>query len=477
MASRINTPIHERQLSGKLGTLSLPKQVLFLAFWPFLEQIMSMAVGTVDLALAGRLEPEHVTLAAVDALGVAGFLNWLMHVVFSAVGTGAAALIARSIGKGRRASARAGLGQAVSLAVLCGLVTGGLMFVFADALASLMNLAPMAHRFCVAYLQIVAVAAAPSAVLFVGAACLRAAGDTRTPFFVMVAVNLTNVVMSILFVYGPAPLGGHQVNGIAFGTVCAWVLGCAIILAVLLGRASVLRLHLRRLTLHRVTLVRIVRVGMPSLFETLGGTWLATFIVLIIVGLLQSRVGGAGLIGSHMIAIRIESFSFLPGIALGIAAATLCGQYLGLGDKERAKWAVIYAWLFASIGMGVMGVLFIAVPQWFVLIITDNETIMDAAGPLVQICGLIQFSFAAYMVLSSALRGAGDTRTTMRLTYASVFLIRVPLAYLLGLGVPGTGFDGFGLTGVWIALCFDLFIRGSLFTARFLHRGWMNVKV
>jgi len=477
MASQVSIPVSERQLSGKLGTLSLPRQVLFLAFWPFLEQVMSLAVGTVDLALAGRLEPENVTLAAVDALGVAGFLNWLMHVVFSAVGTGAGALIARSIGKGRRASARAGLGQAVALAAVCGLVTGGLMFFLAGTLASIMNLPEMAHRFCVAYLQIMAVAAAPSAVLFVGAACLRAAGDTRTPFFVMVVVNITNVVLSVLFVYGPAPIGGHQVNGIAFGTLGAWVLGCTIIIVVLLSPRAALRLHLRRLTLHRVTLTRIVRVGMPSLFETLGGTWLATFIVLIIVGMLQDRVGGAGLIGAHMIAIRIESFSFLPGIALGIAAATLCGQYLGLGDTDRARWAVIYAWLFASIPMGAMGVLFLVLPGWFIRIITDNPKLISEASILVQVCGLIQFSFAAYLVLSMALRGAGDTRTTMRLTYTSVFLIRVPLAYVMGLGIPGTGFDGLGLPGIWIGLCGDLFVRGSLFTARFLHRGWQDVKV
>jgi len=477
MASRIHTPIHERQLSGKLGTLSLPRQVLFLAFWPFLEQVMSLAVGTVDLALAGRLEPEAVTLAAVDALGVAGFLNWLMHVVFSAVGTGAAALIARSIGKGRRAVARTGLGQAVALALLMGVVMGALIFTLADVLAGLMNLDGMARGFCVDYLRIMAIAAPPSAVLFIGNACLRAAGDTRTPFLVMVLVNLVNVGLSVLFVFGPGPIGGHGVLGIAAGTLVAWLIGCGMILAVLLHPRSALRLKLRRVRPHAVTMKRIVSVGAPNLLETLGGTWLATFIVLIIVGLLQDRIGGSGLIGAHMIAVRVESFSFLPAFALGIAASTLCGQYLGLGDPERAKWAVIYAWACAALPMGVMGVLFLAVPEWLIRIITDNQQLIDHARPLVQICGLIQFSFAAYLVLAMALRGAGDTRTTMRLTYASVFLFRVPAAYVLGLGIPGTGFDGFGLPGVWIGLCGDLFIRGSLFTARFLHRGWQHVKV
>ena len=73
------------KMTGYLSGLSLPRQVLALAIWPFIEQMMAVFVGTVDMVGAGHLSPESLAVAAVDALGVTSYITWLMALVFSVI--------------------------------------------------------------------------------------------------------------------------------------------------------------------------------------------------------------------------------------------------------------------------------------------------------------------------------------------------------------------------------------------------------
>jgi putative MATE family efflux protein len=320
---------------------------------------------------------------------------------------------------------------------------------------------------CATYLRIVAMAAPASAVLLAGAACMRGAGDTRTPFAIMVAVNLVNAAASIALVHGPAPLGGHGVGGIAAGTVIAWGLGMILTLDVLGRGRTTLRLRARRLRPHPHTMKRIARVGIPNLLEVVGGTWFATFLVLLVVG----RLEGEGVIGAHMIAVRVESFSFQPGFAIGVAAATLTGQYLGVGNAAEARRAVTLCWALGAGLMGALGLVFLAIPGLLASLLTHAPRLIEQATTPIRICGLIQVFFATYIVIAQALRGAGDTRATMGMTYLTVFTIRVPGAVVFGHVLGG------GLPGVWAALCLELAARGGLFAARFFHGGWAQGRV
>lgn len=454
------------ELSGKLAGLSLPRQVFVLAIWPLAEQFLNFLVGTVDLALAARLTPETLAVAATDALGVAGYIGWLLGMLHASVGVGASALVARAIGGRHKRLANAALGQALLLGALAGAVLGAVVFAGAPVIASLAGLSGEALALCTTYLRVIASVAPLSAILFVGAACLRGAGDTQTPFWVMVAVNGINAIASILFVFGPAPIGGYGVTGIAAGTAVAWTVGAAIIIFTLLRGKGGVRLRWMRLRPHWHTARRIIAVGLPNLFES-SGMWVGNFLVLTIVGRLPTQ----GTVGAHMIAIRLESVSFLMGMAVGVAGATLAGQYLGAGQPKRAKQAVGLCWA-AGVGlMMVMGLLFLLLPGLLVRIISDVPLHLELVPPVLRLAGWIQLFFASYIVLSTALRGAGDTSVAMRITYASTFLIRLPAAYILAVPM------GMGFYGLWIALCGELVIRGTAFAIRFIHGGWTRIEV
>ncbi len=455
------------ELSGRLAGLSLHRQVLVLSVWPLLEQLMNFLVGTVDLVMAGHLGAEALAVSATDALGVSGYVGWLMTMIHSGAGVGASALIARAMGARRQGLANAALGQAVLLALCSGAVVCLSVYGLAQGIGRLAGVSGLGLELCTIYLRIVALAAPASAVLLVANACLRGAGDTRWPFTVMVLVNVINIVLSVLFVFGPAPLGGHGVAGIAAGTACAWTIGALVLLVVLARGNGALRLRWARLRPHLHTARRIVRVAVPNLFESAGALWLGHFLVLMIVG----RLAQEAVLGAHMIVLRIEAISFLPGAAMGVAAATLAGQYLGLGDPHRARRAVFICWAWSAAIMGVLGLVFVAIPHVLVRLITDAGALTALAPTPLRICGPFQVFLATHMVLAAAQRGAGDTRAVFWTTAITTFAVRVPVVYFIAIVLD------LGLNGVWYGICVDMTVRGIVFWVSFSRGRWARVRV
>jgi len=447
--------------AGLPQTASLPRQVALLAVWPFLEQLLMFLVGFVDTALAGRLSVD-----ATSAVGVAAYVLWLMGMLNGALGVGASALLGRAVGAGRWRRGRQVLGQALLLSIAWGVCIGVLFLVGAPAIASFSGLEGDAHRLCVEYLRILALVAPFSAVLSTASACLRASGNTRAPFLVMVLVNGVNIAATITFVAAAAPIGGRGVQGIALGTSLAWICGCTVILLSLRNVGSPLRLLGKFLSPRRDVLARIFRIAGPNLLENFGH-WSGNFIVIALIG----RLPDTAAIAAHTVAVRIEAISYLPGLAMGVAASTLCAQYLGAGQPEMARRAVRWCWAFGVMIMTVMGALFVAIPEIFVRITTDQPRLLESAPMLLFITGFIQAPFASYLVLSQALRGAGDTRWPMFLTYFSTYCVRVPLAYVIGLKL------GYGIAGVWVALSSELTVRGILFMLRFQFGKWERIRV
>ena len=106
------------------------------------------------------------------------------------------------------------------------------------------------------------------------------------------------------------------------------------------------------------------------------------------------------------------------------------------------------------------------------------------AVPLLKIVAISQPSLALSMVLSGALRGAGDTRWPLAITFIGFLGMRIPLAYLLAweeipLPLFGATLHGYGLgvIGAWYAMVADVIARSLLILTRFLHGGWKRVRV
>lgn len=466
---------------GKLAGLSLPVAIWVLS-WPILtESFLQSLVGLVDTALSAGLSE-----AATDAIGGASYIVWALNLLGFAIGIGATALVSRSVGRGRQAVADTAAGQALLLAVSAGVVVAGVLMVVAGPMAVALNLSDEAYEAMTSYLWILAPGVPAVSVITAGIACQRGAGDAKRPLVTMLILNVVNIVASLslsgvdLFGFtNPSPLE-LGIRGIAWGTLIAWTVGAVITVWWLARGTSGVTLRRKRLRPHWHTMRRLVRVGMPNFFESLG-MWVGNFAVILIVGVMATE----GLLGSHIIAIRIEAFSFLPGFAMGMAAGTLTGQYLGAGNIVKARRSILLCALLAAGIMGLFGAAFLTISPTIVGWFSQQETHLATTPRLIFIAGFIQIPFGVGLVMRNALRGAGDTKAVMAITWFTTFLVRLPLAWFFsgveiplwgGMHIPNPGPE-WGLWGLWIGLCSELVIRCALFTARFLQGGWQQAKV
>ena len=220
---------------------------------------------------------------------------------------------------------------------------------------------------------------------------------------------------------------------------------------------------------------RIVALGVPNFLEGLA-MWGVNLFVLIFIGQIEratATTGGAGqgLQGAHIISVQWESISFLPGFAMGTAAGALAGQYIGAGNPRLAQRAILACTGVACAIMGICGVVFMTQGAWLTSLISREAVHLEHAPRLLFICGTVQVFFAVTMVFRQGMRGVGDAMWTFLITTSSSYLVRLPAAWALGI------YLGWGIEGIWIALCGELVVRSGLFAARFVHGGWKTIRV
>ena len=344
------------------------------------------------------------------------------------------------------------------------------------------------------YLSIVSTTFVLAAWMFIGNAALRGAGDTRSPMMVMLVVNVVNIAVAYTFIYGPGPFPQLGVAGSALGAAAGRGAGGLLVTWLLLkgrkirarpvastgdpgGTATVasgaeipaaaspdrFRLHPRLLRPDPDQLRRIVNIGLPAgaeqLMMRLGMIAYATTVAAL----------GTAAFAAHQIALQAESLSYMPGFGFAVAATTLVGQGLGAGDPAHAKADGYLAHRLALILMSLMGVVFFLFPEQIMSIfISDPMVIRLGVWPL-RLVAFSQPMLATMMVFAGGLRGAGDTRATLGITAAGLWLVRVPLAFLLT--------PSLGLVGAWIAMGVDLNLRGLGMFLRFRGGKWATIKV
>ncbi len=455
-------------LGGKLGGLTLNKQIISLAMWPLLQNVLSVLVGLADRVIAGHVSSAGDLAAVIDMMGLMMYMGWLMMIMQGSVATGAQALVSRAFGARDYQLAERAVGQSVFLGLVTGAFAGLLLWLLAPMLGDYFGLNVAAKEYFLAFIQILVFSAPMSGVVFVLSACLRGAGDTWSPFNAMVVVNVVNAICSYVF----AVYLGMGVEGIALGTVVGWAFGLAMLFWKIYPREtkqSLLVLRRKWLHFQRDICLRIIRVGVPQLIEILG-MWSVHAYGLRMIALIGDK--DSGLIGSHGLAVQIESISFMPGFAIGTAAATLAGQYLGAGSKELAQQAVRKCWRVALVVMSIMGAAIYFTADLLVQVMSPGGGPQaDTAVSLVMIVAFAQPFFATTMIMKMSMRGSGATGIVMFYSFATMLTFRVGLLTLL---VHNYGAD---LKMIWYVFTLDILIQATVFTWVHYRGKWMNKEV
>jgi putative MATE family efflux protein len=346
------------------------------------------------------------------------------------------------------------------------------MYLLAPSFALWQNMHGATHDITVQYLRVDAISYIGWAFTLVGGAALRGAGDMRTPMKVLAIVNAFNVILSWSMVYGLGPFPELGVKGIVIGTLCSRLIGGALITTVLLFGKQGLKLQIHLFKPAGAIIRRIVRIGLPAAADG-AVMWTGHFLFLMIVARLNpvENIEVNHDYAAQIVIIRLEAFTYLPASAWAAACATMIGQSLGAGLPKRAKQAGHEGVFQCGLLTALVGAMFVIFAPFFCGLLNKDPQVIATAAPILMFAGLFQPVLAAAIVYLGSLRGAGDTVYPLIFTAVGLGLVRLPMAYLLGITL------GYGLLGAWIAVFGDLVLRMVFALVRFSRGKWVAVRV
>jgi len=441
--------------------------------------LLHVLVEYVDTWLAGNYLVEMGD-APMAAISLVRYSMWFIMTLFAVLTVGATALVARFVGAGDYRTANRATNQAMLLGIglACVVVVAGRLL--AGPFVQMLQLRGASAEMATQYLLMI-VPALPAIMLEkVGTACLWGAGDMVGGLIAVIAINAVNVVVSSCLLLGLGPFPELGWVGLAVGTLCGRLVGGAIILTFLWRGRAGLQFSRTQMKPDRPMIRRLLRIGVPGGADALAVVSCHMWYVSII-----NRLGDLDA-AAHGVGISIEALAYMPGAAFQAAAATMCGQFLGAGQPQRAGRSVWMALAFGGTFMTVAGIFFFFGAEVLAsFFLGDRGTeVVPLAARLLRIVSFTMPALAATMVLAGGLRGAGDSRSPLAITLLGFLGVRIPLAYAFAYGAvlfPAVNWEipglGWGVQGAWFAMVIDTFFRCALIVARFLQGAWKGVEV
>ena len=399
----------------------------------------------VDTAIVG-----HLGRSQLAALGIAFTVLGGVFAIFNFLQYGTTAQVARAGGAGERETARRLGAQAVWLSIGFGIAVSLLIALLAEPIVALIGGEGQTAEYAVTYLRIAAVGFPAAFIALGGQGYLRGVADLRTPLVILIAGNVANVILEVVFVYAL----GWGIEGSAWGTAIAQLgMGVAFVVVILRqlqpGEARLQPAFARRV----LSLGKWIFLRTASLMSSL-----------LLAGAVATRFGDAS-IAAHQVAFQLWIFLALVLDSVAIAGQIIVGRELGAGRKEEAYGASErMIWLSVALGAA-FSVAMLAFASLLPRAFTGDASVLDEAALLWPIFALMQPLNGAVFALDGILIGASDGPFLAGSMVAAFLACAAVLLASLA--------ADWGIRGVWAALLVLILVRLTLMTTRFRRRRWL----
>lgn len=426
-----------------------------LSYPAIIAQFSTVAMQLIDTAMVG-----HLSTDAGAAIGLVATCMWLLGGFCFACCNGFSVQVAHLVGAGDFKGARSLVRQALSSALIWCLGFTLLALAIARPLPLWLGgsgeVAAQASR----YFLVTALFLPFLQFDFLAATILQASGEMRVPSLLNVLMCVLDVALNYLFIW-VLDLG---VVGAALGTGLAELMIATSMVWYLTCRCKDLKLKGEKGSFAptRPVVNNALRIGLPLCLENIvmRGAYVAGTVIVAPLG--------AVAVAANNFAVTAESFCYMPGYGIADAATSLVGQSIGAGRRDMARR---FGWLTtggAMILQTLTGILlFIFAPEVMGLISSDPE-VVSLGATVLRIEAFAETMYAASIVSYGACVGAGDTLLPSILNFSSIWVFRIiPAIWLC---------PRYGLVGYWIAMCFELNMRGALFLFYLARGRWLRLK-
>ncbi len=429
-----------------------------------LTNLLQTLVNVVDVFMVGRLGAVQVA-----AVGMSQVVRLLMMVGVLTITTGSMVLAAQAHGGRDPGRLSRVAHQSLTFAALFGVALAALGWWVPRPALHFLNSGQGGEvvDLGVGYLRILFYGGTFLALNFVVNRLMQGAGDTVTPLYLTGGINVVNIGLDYLLVFGAGPFPPLGIAGAALGTVVARGLGSVAGIALLYSGRNVVTLREGSYRPDRRVFRDILAIGVPSGIQGVARNLTQVFVVRILTSTAAGALGAAAL----AIGTQVTSLVFMPGLAINVAATSLVGQALGAWQTHQARARGNLAIALGVVVMSLLALPVVIFARPLVLLFEPGAqaTVVRAGTAYLRIVGISQPVLAVAMVCNGALRGAGDTLPGLYATLLGRWVIAIPLAYALALPL------GLGPTGVWWALVVGTVVQAAITLMRWGGSGWLRV--
>jgi putative MATE family efflux protein len=435
---------------------SIRKQMFSLAVPVVLSSFLQRSVGIVDIFLVGGLGA-----SAIAAVGVAQITVFMVMSISWGINVGVTVLVSQLWGADRKDEAGRAAYQAMLLAGVAAVVIMVIGHLVGWKVAALLGANEEVQRILYDYSKIIFTFIVFTISLNVLSGIMHGTGDTRTPLYATLIVNILHVAVAYPLIYGKWGFPAMGVKGAAIAIAVSECLGVAFLFTRSLERRYIVMSRDLDMKLTKMT----IRLGWPILVDRFlqnAGSMVFAKVILLY---------GTTVYAAHQVGLAVEAISFMPGYGIAVAAATMVGQNLGAGRPDEARVSAFEANRLAVILMSSMALLFFFFPYVLLRGFTDDPGVIEYGILYMKIVAFAQVPLAITMVLAGSLRGAGDTGFIMFATIAGMWFVRIPVTALLA-----TVFHA-PIHYVWSVMIVDWLIRMSLLLWRYRQQRWERLKI
>ena len=428
-----------------LGSLSF-------AIMEFIDRVMVNKLGTEALAAVGSASIWSYTMSTL-LLGIIG-----------CVGT----FVAQCVGRNELRVCGSYAWQGLYLSFIAGAIAIA-FYPIAPTLFGLMGHEPEVTRLELVYFQIRLFSYLPLAFVTALATFFQAARYPVVPMFVAIVGTALNIVLNYMFIFGNWGAPALGIAGAAWATNVAMYVQFLLLFAVFLTPYFHHRFHTRsNKAFDKVKTMEIIRVGAPA-----GGMmFLDVANWSIFISFVVGRLGAVPLAANN-VALSFMQLCFIPAFALNQGVSAIVGQWIGRGDYERA---IARTYTALRLGMGymvVMGIIFAVFGRELIALVfqPEEELVLSLGHQLLILAAVFQLFDAIAIVMGGALRGAGDTRWMLMITFVTAYVVFIPLATTFAFY-----FDG-GALGAWIGAAAYIVVLSCFMWWRFHSGRWRAINI
>lgn len=412
-----------------LSTGNEGRLILRFAIPMLLGNVFQQLYNVVDSIIVGR----YIGKEALAAVGTSGPIIFLLVSFIIGITMGFTVVVSQYFGAKDIEKVKRAINTMYIFLFFVSLVMSVLGILLSDLIFDLINLSPTIIPQAKIFLNI----------FFAGliflfgyngtSAILRGLGDSKTPLYFLVGSVGVNIILDLIFV-----VGFHWgVGSVALATVISEAAAFIVQILYLNRYHKIVKFSFRNLTFDRAIFVKSLKIGLPTGFQQ-------TFVAVGMVALywVVNRFG-VDANAAYSAAGRIDSFAAMPAMSFTVALSTFVGQNLGANRPDRVKAGLKATLIMTSAMSVIISVITVLFGRPLMMMFTSDSVVIEMGQDYLKIIGSFYILFSVMFVINGLLRGAGDTFVPMFISLFSLWLVRIPVAYLLSSNPT------FGVDGIW----------------------------